>query len=273
MIMAHDAASGEIVEERDFVLADWTKTQDVGLVGQLDCGTRSFDYRPYNDDGTIIAHHGGVKIHKTMESSLSEITDWNSKNPEDLVVLYISHFDGDDGGEEAVTSLLDSYKVPYVKDCSQLNTVTYSEAQTMGTRSTGGSLIAIFECTEEYYDENINCYGKDFTWYDSWPENTTAIPWADLNNYIAKTTSSDPTVSSPNMWMTQAHWQSSAASISLGTLHRSSIVKDEKLSGVNVAMEKQILAGQMKYLNFLELDNVCDNGLEVYKAIKSYYLS
>ena len=43
MIMSHDAVSGELDEVRDFVVTDWTRTQGVGLVGQLDCGSRSFD--------------------------------------------------------------------------------------------------------------------------------------------------------------------------------------------------------------------------------------
>ena len=69
LIMSHDAASGEIIEERDHVVMDWTKTQSVGLVGQLDCGARAFDYRPYLDKHDVLyAHHGPVVIHTTMES-------------------------------------------------------------------------------------------------------------------------------------------------------------------------------------------------------------
>ncbi len=35
MLMSHDAVSGEIIEDRDHVVADWTKTQSVGILGQL----------------------------------------------------------------------------------------------------------------------------------------------------------------------------------------------------------------------------------------------
>jgi hypothetical protein len=37
-------------------------------------------------------------------------------------------------------------------------------------------------------------------------------------------------------------------------------------------VETQILAGDIKYLNLLELDHVCDNGLAVYSAIRKTYL-
>eukprot|EP01032_Pedospumella_encystans_P037454 gene37454-42422_t len=67
--MAHDAASGEIVEERDHVVMEWTRTQGTGLVGQLNCGVRSFDYRPYLQGDVLFAHHGPVVVHKTMSSS------------------------------------------------------------------------------------------------------------------------------------------------------------------------------------------------------------
>jgi hypothetical protein len=41
------------------VVDDWAQTQSIGLAGQLDCGARSFDYRPYlKDDGELYAHHG-----------------------------------------------------------------------------------------------------------------------------------------------------------------------------------------------------------------------
>ena len=45
LLMSHDAASGYL--QRDKVVADWTITQSDGLVEQMECGSRSFDYRPY----------------------------------------------------------------------------------------------------------------------------------------------------------------------------------------------------------------------------------
>ena len=61
MIMSHDAASGYL--NREHVVADWTDTQGATLSEQLDCGSRSFDYRPYYKDGELFAHHG---IHSNL---------------------------------------------------------------------------------------------------------------------------------------------------------------------------------------------------------------
>ena len=44
---------------RTHVVDKWAQTQSSGLGGQLECGARSFDYRPYLDeDGVLYAHHG-----------------------------------------------------------------------------------------------------------------------------------------------------------------------------------------------------------------------
>jgi hypothetical protein len=273
MIMSHDSASGEIVPERDHVLADWTRTQDVGLVPQLDCGARSFDYRPiFGHDNIIYAHHGGVTIHVPMATSVKDIMSWANKHPEDLIVLYLSHWEGDNCKEE-VAKLLDSMKINTIEDCNVLKTITYGEAKKQSALKLGGSLMAVYDCTEEYFDQKINCYSKDFTCYDSWPENTKSVPFTNLANYMKKTTATDPTVLQPIFWMAQAHWQSTASSITFGTLHNSSVVQDERRSQVNLYIEQSILNHSYPFLNFLELDELCDRGTEIYQAIKTVYIS
>lgn len=269
-IMSHDAASGEIAEDRDHVLADWTKTQSVGLVPQLDCGVRAFDYRPtLSKNGTLFAHHGGIVIHVPMASSVKDILRWANSHPDDLVIIYLSHWDGD-GCQEAVTELLNSYSVYTVSNCVDLQTLTYGQAKKKAALKLGGYVMAAYDCTEENYDSKIICYSKDFTCYD---EDTKSVPMNDLANYMTKTTAIDPTVASPIFWMAQAHWQSTAASITLGTLHNSSIVQDERRAGVNAFVEQSILSSSYPFLNFLELDEVCDRGQEIYAAIKQVYLS
>jgi hypothetical protein len=66
ILLSHDAATGDLDKERDHVVDDWAQTQSTGLVGQLNCGARGFDYRPYLKDGTLYAHHGPVVIHKKV---------------------------------------------------------------------------------------------------------------------------------------------------------------------------------------------------------------
>ena len=272
MIMAHDAASGEIDPDRDHVVMDWTRTQSTGLVGQLDCGARSFDYRPYLKGDVLFAHHGPVVVHKTMSSSVEEIKRWCNENPEELVVLYVTSCDGDDGCMDKAKTLLMEQGVYTVSDCDELQTLSVSQAQSFGHLKYGGSLIAVVECTTSNYDPTLNCYGKSFCCYDSWPADSSAQAWDPFKSYMTTTTASDPTTSSPNLWMAQAHWQSDAWSVSAGTLHNSSLLLDESRSGMNAWVEQSVLAGDFKYLNILELDNVCDNGQNILAALRKQYL-
>jgi hypothetical protein len=269
MIMAHDAASGEIIPERDHVLIDWTRTQSTGLVGQLDCGARSFDYRPYLLEDTLFAHHGTVVVHKTMSSSIDDIMGWCNTNPEELVVMYVTSCDGGDSCMEKSIELLGSKNVYTVTDCDALSTLTYNDAKKFGQVNGGGSMIAVVECTTENYDPTINCYGKDYACYDTWPDGTSDLPMNQIKTYITSTAAADPTLSSPNLWMNQAHWQSDAASVVLGTLHNSSLLEDESRSGLNVWVEQAIRGGQLKFVNIVELDNVCDNGANILSALET----
>lgn len=272
MIMAHDAASGEIVPERDHIVSDWTKTQSSGLIDQLNCGARSFDYRPILKDSTLYAHHGGIVIYVPMESSLQDIIGWSEAHPSDLIILYISHYEGDGCQEEAV-KLLQKYSVYTVQDCNQLKNLTYGDALNLSMLVNGGHLLALFDCTNEFYDDSINCYNAKYTCYDSWPKGTSSIPFDNLSTYLLTTTKSNPTVSSPDTWMAQAHWQSTAGSVTLGTLHNSSIVQDERRSGINTWINKQVLNQAFIYLNYLELDEVCDQGNEISQSIENIYLN
>lgn len=279
MILSHDSASGEISEERDFIVAKWSKTQSVGLVEQLNCGARAFDYRPsMKKDGKIFAHHGGVTIHVPMEESLRQVISWANIHSEDLVIFYLSHFDGD-GCETAVEDLLKKNAVYYVKDCSLLQSLTYASAKKEASRvgsklGRKGAVMALFDCTEENYDSKINCYGKDFVCYDSWPKNSSSIPFSHLSSHLQAVTSvSDPGQSyGHQMWMAQAHWQSTAESVSLGTLHESSLVLDVQRSQINQWLTNQVSGKAFKHLNFLEVDEVCDNGTNLYQALHNNYL-
>ena len=271
-LMSHDAATGELVEERDHIVAEWAKTQSVGLVGQLECGARSFDYRPFLDGETLYAHHGGIIVRKPMEESIQEVIEWSKTNQNDLVVFFITSFDGDDDCEEESIALLKRMGIYTITDCDDLSDLTYAAAKEAGKLSSGGSIIAIDDCVDSNYDSTINCYGNDYVCYDSWPENTSDIPWDALKADLFEVTGTDPTVDNPtSMWMAQAHWQSTALSIALGTLHNSSLLLDESRAGVNSWVVDAINGGQFKYLNYLEVDNVCDNGPAIYDALKKQY--
>ena len=68
------------------------------------------------------------------------------------------------------------------------------------------------------------------------------------------------------MW---AHWQSTAESIAIGTLHNSSLLLDESRSNMNGWMAEAITKRTFQHLNIVEVDNVCDNGIAIYNAIKA----
>lgn len=73
--------------------------------------------------------------------------------------------------------------------------------------------------------------------------------------------------------MTQLHWQSSTESVPLGLLHGSSVVEDESRSQMNTWVAQKVALGKSYFnsLNLIELDNVCDGGLEIYKALKAFH--
>ena len=252
-------------------MSDWAKTQDTGLVGQLNCGARAFDYRPYYNKGELYAHHGGVQIHKRMSESISEILDWNEEyNTNDLVLLYLSHFDGDEGCQDATIQLLQSSDIYTITDCTALGSLTYTDAKSKSKLTNGGYLLAVVDCMEEYYDSTVNCYGSNYVCYDSWPQNSSSIPMDKLESYMTSVTSSYP--DNPNtLWMAQGHWQQTALTISLGTLHKSSIVNDELQSGVNNWLAQKIDEKAFSSLNIIEVDNVCDGGMDIYNSLHLYH--
>lgn len=205
-----------------------------------------------------------------MSDSLTEIIEWNANyNKDDLVVLYLSHFDGDDGCQDASVELLKTFNIYTITTCSTLGSLTYEDAKASAKLEKGGYLMAIVDCMEEYFDSTITCYGSNYVCYDSWPQNTSTIPWTKLSDYMTSVTSSIP--DDPNtLWMAQAHWQQSALTISLGTLHNSSIVHDELQSGVNKWLAEKIDEKAFSNLNMIEVDNVCDGGIDVYNVLIGY---
>ena len=73
--------------------------------------------------------------------------------------------------------------------------------------------------------------------------------------------------------MLQAHWQSTSASMALGDLHLSSVLKDESAAGVNAWIASQVInrALPFEYLNIIEVDNVCNGGRQILEALKATY--
>jgi hypothetical protein len=264
--MAHDAATGEIVRERDGPVVAYVITQNGTIPRQLDCGVRSLDYRPYLDsNGDLIASHGDFKVHKKMADTITDITTWLASHPTELVLLYVSHCGGASGCGDAAANLLSSRKISSIHDCGILNTLTVMNATKLGALPSGGSLLAVFDCMDEQYDPSIECYGKNFTCYNPDSED---FPMMRFKRYMNTSTTAVP--SSGQLWMTQAHWQNSAETVELGILHGSTILLDEQRAGINAWLLRAIQTHLFSHLSIVEVDNACDLGPQLYTALANW---
>ena len=179
-----------------------------------------------------------------------------------MVILYITDCAGDSGCLNATSKVLEANNVLTISNCADLNDWSV-ESLLVKT-----NLLSIIGCVDEQYDPTLNCYGQGFVCYDSWPQNSKDIPWSAFKKYVEKTTSFVP-VTDGRFWMTQAHWQSTAESVIFGTLHNSSLLQDELLSGMNDWLVENVLnITTFPHLNFLEVDNVCHRGVDINHMLK-----
>ena len=49
---------------------------------------------------------GGVSIMKPMKDSIYDVITWSNSHQDDLVVMYLSHFDGEDDCPSQVSRIL-----------------------------------------------------------------------------------------------------------------------------------------------------------------------
>ena len=202
-----------------------------------------------------------------MNESVSEISAYLSTLPgtsESLVIMYLSHFEGQiDGCQQDSIALLKKMGIPVIESCSTLSTLTVDAAFRMGR------LVALVNCVDERYDSAVTCYGVGYQCYDSTKSETA---WNRFEAYALNSTSSKTPSAGNVLFMTQLHWQSSTESVPLGLLHGSSVVEDESRSGMNAWVAQRVALGKAYFnlLNLVELDNVCDGGLEVYDALKKF---
>eukprot|EP01038_Epipyxis_sp_PR26KG_P005315 gene5315-7379_t len=274
IIQTHDSATGEFEDSRDHIVTRWAQTQRGSIVDQLDCGARSLDYRPYlSNNGTLYAHHGPIVVYKKMDDTIQEILRWTEENPTELIIISLSHcvderFNNNyyaDSCHTQMQQLLNQYNIHLItnNDCSPLDTMTMESALSKG------NILAIIGCSTGYWDPSLTCTSKDYVCYDSWPTNTSSIPWSKLEDSLLYWSSFVP-VSNGIFWGYGANWQSSAESDIFGTLHNSSLLLDEERSGINAWTTKTIQQGRLQYINMLGIDNVCDGGEELFKALQQH---
>eukprot|EP00933_Yihiella_yeosuensis_P032489 TRINITY_DN26088_c0_g1_i2.p1 TRINITY_DN26088_c0_g1~~TRINITY_DN26088_c0_g1_i2.p1 ORF type:complete len:223 (+),score=27.16 TRINITY_DN26088_c0_g1_i2:139-807(+) len=108
--------------------------------------------------------------------------------------------------------------------------------------------------------------GKTYTCYADSP--TKALPVNRLFSYLDKVSKAGAP-SSGRFWSMQALWQEDAESILIGTLHGSSLLADETRSQLNHQLISAVSAGHFPSINLLEVNNVCDGGLDLLKALRA----
>lgn len=266
LITAHDASTTYMPEPPAWNVAAkevvaFAKTQpDGGFARLLDCGARALDLRTKVDarSGQVVMHHGAIEVNTTLENSLDDVASWSAKHPGELVLLYFSHF-ADSAARKMSKEVLLARKIEmYDEDTTDFNQLTYDQARTQGP------VVAVFDSVVENFDKSIVCETLEYRCDSS---KTQHIPFQRLNAYLDKTSASNRHVTA-SLSMLQAHWQSNAETISLGVLRGSSILKQVEGSRVNDRVADEIRAKRFPHINLLEVDNVCDGGLKILKALQ-----
>ena len=285
MIMAHDAATTYLPSG---LINDFTKTQqDGGISGLLNCGARAFDWRPLlQADGSIIMHHGSILIDHPMNDVMEELLNWvgtHKNGASDLVILGITRCSNSIGKNTkcvaAVETLLTNYNISVVT-VKELITMTASDATAHGKQQNGGSVIACLDCWTGNWNRTIACSGfgsgksdselelelesesEESLMYTCYADSSTkAAPLNRMWEYLSNVVKKGPT--EDGLWTAQALWEETDASVVVGLLHGSSLLKDETKSTLNTLVKRRIVSGlwNISKLNMIELNNVCDGGL------------
>jgi hypothetical protein len=112
-VLSHDAATGYIPSNalhklsKASVTSSYSKNQVGSVYRQLQDGARALDLRPSlllisGKNGTatttadsavvVVFHHGSVRISVRLEQVMQEVVRWCSDNPDELVLVFFSHF-------------------------------------------------------------------------------------------------------------------------------------------------------------------------------------
>ena len=106
--------------------------------------------------------------------------------------------------------------------------------------------------------------------YSCWDDSSTkSTPVDQMTAYMDKITKEGSDGSTP-FYQIQALWEESTASVVIGELHLSSLVNDEEKSKLNALMTSYIEADRFENLNYVEVNNVCDGGVELKAALDKF---
>ncbi|KAF4667802.1 hypothetical protein FOL47_003391 [Perkinsus chesapeaki] len=282
MIRTHDAATGYI--SRANVAWRVAKTQDGNLAQQLDCGARAFDLRPACKLWRVRMHHGALIIFTQLQDALKDAIGWANAHPDELVVVSLSHYDPDDDecrGKvwKVLADLKLMQSIGSDGSCKKLRGLTVDGAKNMSkleggksnaslvSKSLSGGHLFVLEgeakCSDANWDPSIVCYRDNGDCHQG-SENSEEIN-KELFDYIEETASETPLPT--RLSSIPAHWQYSVESAFRMTLKGSNILEDAERSEVNKRLVDFI--PQLKYINFLQVDNVCYYGPQLLAALRA----
>jgi hypothetical protein len=269
-VTSHDAGTGYLMGSDIF--SRLAKTQTSNLSGQLDCGVRAFDLRPALDaNGSVVMNHGVVLIPTLLSTAIQDVILWASRNPYDLVLIYVSHCIAFPSGStmsclEAVYSdVFTAAGLTLQSNCTMVSGLSIKAAMDISNAAQGGHILAVAGCVQENYAEEITCYSAGGqACYGGLGGASMVQLEAHLN---ATTAAAAARGGGGGLWMAQAHWQYDAASLAAAARAASSPLLDAERSGVNPRVAA--LARVFPALNLLEVDHACFAGQALSDAVRA----
>ena len=297
-------------------LATYTKNQVGTIYDQLNSGARALDLRPkLLMNNTIVFHHGSVQIPVTLETVLSDVIRWCSENTDELVLLlpsnlqyeYSTYNDGGEAYVSAMSSTSGQFKIPYLH-CNGVYGLDVGETMDLATLPSGG--YALIMDQQDYYgsfcgksnwieDMLVTCYSYPIlSENDELQSRYTNVrcteskkdptqPIASLKQYILSSANNEPVDNSYSLGPPtdiynyplneiQALWQVDGHAITSGLQHLSSLLEDNRRSGLHSKLMQWIHNGELdkgssEYfgISLLAVDNVALHGNALLSVIRN----
>ncbi|GMH55762.1 hypothetical protein TrRE_jg12755, partial [Triparma retinervis] len=127
------------------------------------------------------------------------------------------------------------------------------------------------ECRGEYSGDGEGLEGglKALFTYSCWDDSSTKeAPVKQMTDYMDKVSKAGP--GEAPFYQMQALWEESTASVVIGELHLSSLVEDEEKSKLNSLIRNYIDSGRFSNINYVEVNNVCDGGVELKSSLDAF---
>ena len=127
-------------------------------------------------------------------------------------------------------------------------------------------------CLEDHYEPDVACSGYDLEddAYTCYGNDSRTLPLTRMWNYLDNVSAAGPPADG-RLYSHQALWQETDASVVIGVLHGSSLLEDERRSGLNALLSQRVADGSFdaRRANLVEVNNVCDGGAALLAALRA----